>query len=1607
MSVQQTLKNQAAAIDGKLPETEQVVDLRGIIAPSSTPFKTPEQVALAAQIKENMPRQNQFEFVKTTPKLDAGLYPGASADNIRAENQTKWDQLKIGAAQFAIEAGVGALQYTSLLADVGLITDIIQGEEDEFSNTVSRALGDTKERWAEAAGTIYRREDAPKFDPGSWSFWASNAGSLGSVIAVMAPSMAAAAIATKAGAALLPTAAVKGGAIATGGTRLVRAMRAVRASQKLKRIGQAGVSSVSSRLMENTLMASETVEEFKASLEGQINPETGVEFTEMEIAKAAGDAGAEVWRKGGILLALDMFQYGRMFRGINYARMGAKDGAKRGIMRRALTATGGFVAKDMGTESFEEGYQFIINKEAQRSAKEGLGLEVAGGSLVDRMADYFVDDDFKTSVLMGAVGGGVFGGVATVREAIEQRKARKERARLRDIYNKNHLSIMGNAAAFENAEAHEIVTVALEKARSGDIDQLVADFNDLYSEPDESLTSQNIDPKEYRDKITKALQVVETVAEEYNRSMNLELPEVLKTPHAIARLDQKLGYDYLKSLNDAKEQLLGKDKLNFEAIEKKTADQMVQLKRKVSNKQTKDADELAKDIVKNSDVYNSVQHVMSTIKTPLDAEYNDIYKQITKVNDYIEKAKTFEQDLETETGQLKRIAEIKAAREKADLKTKTAADAAAKKDTARKKGTTQEDTTTEEEETEAENQLSADEFDATGELDISKLDEETKKYVEERNKVAEEKGTYNPGTPDGTKVFSTWSNKKGGHRRTWVRNEVVKDGKGREWRVEKPIKNHTGVRLLPVDKKEGGKTIWEVEKEYGAISHESKKQGYKNWTVNKFKLDLMKVRQKQDNRAEVVYQQVKAGIIETGGQEFSNWKPLAKEKMHFSLKDMEVKLSKGDKFAFDGHPELSTIGWFDIDYAAAAKPMTPGVAEDAELVLNTDHGKDAIIVTQNNKIISQVFPAGKDEQFKALLVLLSEKGGTVPVKITNKLASFDGNLGNIPGSRTSPRNFIGSDFLYKGKVFLGSRKPKDTSIHFYSEDGDTYEYHLSDKQYSAGIGVGNTFMLAVAPDGNPVIITLNESTLSEVVGESGKSLAEETLVKLETKADELTEDFKKRVRAYRDGITETGEPITKISSLTVSIEQVKKDMGFLANSEKESGSRPLIATELEKILEPVVRLVEQKRVTINKKDKSGKLVENVHYELTKNYFNVRFNLTGETLDDINIGVTVTNAIDQTDPNKEYPFVRETAKTREAAIAKLGSRFLVTSLDKMADTSTRKEYIKKILDEQWVTTDIYPGRPWVNTRLVLELDAESKKVVKDQVQAPHRTAPKSAAAIAKSKKSKKEDYKKRTVEEARTQAIANAKKAVDNIIDILDESGMQLKQAKAEKEGVEVYTLEQFAEDHIGDLLSVEELTNEFKNTFSVLRDAKPNAATNTVAKLAMKEVAENILLGAEDSYFVEDTTEPKEVADTKKSIAQALENNKSTKDKLGTNPFKKLEEALSGSPQPITPIPPVQVAAKAENLASQNIPDEMSKKKPNFTLVKKKEPKEKPASQSSVAAERGQRPAAPDKVTLDKLLQGVKSNVTNLDASLSKEAITKAKDLNKKGNLNIKCKPKS
>lgn len=1522
----ENLRDQAQQIDNpNTPRPEKyIINITGgeQIGASGGTLATPTTTARARELDQSMGPQIQGEFLDFDPRLDRGILSGDDQNEIRAQNQTGWDLWKAGTIKVVSELSLGTLEATALMADFDMHLKAFRGIEQDFSNSLSSRIAEIKQEFEDKYAKVYTSKEDEGFSPFSGSWWANNAGSVASAVTLMIPS----------------TLAIKGASAVLRSSKAVRALRLTNTTKA----GVKGISSaLVSRLGENAMEAAEAVEEVREFLKGEINPNTGVEFTEQEINQLAGEAGRKTWSRNWWMIVLDAFQYAKIFKGIDYARRTSTEAVKKSLASKV----GGFIVKDMGGEGFEEGYQFIASQESQLDVKRLMGEVEGESSFLDRLSQYIIDDDFKTSVLLGAIGGGIFSGVGQITTARGEKKRQTlERLRIEDIKKIHDAAIAKSAERFDQAEDQELITNAFEKAKMGELDSLEADLQDLYYESDEALEAEGRNPAEYRAKVKRAQELIKTFGKEYNKVQNEDIDPELKDMTVFSRMDRRITQQQRGRLNDLRKEVYDDDLEIFKKKEESTASDMVRLKTLMHNKNIAKASELAKHIVEVSDKYKTEAEVRDAINTVNDSTYAQLDKTDAILNEREKAAEKFENDLKTKAGQERLKRENKARAEKIL--------AMYEQENARKAKNA-------EEEAEGDDG-STSQF----EPDMTKWSPEQKAYHAKRQERIKEVGEYDPGTPDGKKVFTT-SDKKTGEARTWVAGEKVRGPKGEEYTVIKPSRGKNGAVLM--DSKGNYTSTFSV----GEVSLESKKPGRKDWTVNKFVFDPVKKRQKQEERqsarAEKRYETVtKQGLVKTSAQEFENYRP--------ALDDNGKQIYRRGNPVWQFEPIIDDNGnrldvslsgkeWFPINYTLAALPLDGPI--DVEIVLDTSKDKDAIIVKQGGENVAMIFPKGMETEFNNLLEYLSKKGGTIKARIIKKEVTPEGNLGNVKGRQFNLNEFKDSPFLPQGKIFIGSRKPKDKSYTFVAKDGSKIEVPVSETQLKSGEGVGNTYMLLLSPNNEYVPVQLNEATLDSItIQDNGReiSIADKLLEDLENEAVAIQTEFNARVAAYvADG-----------SSIALAKKRAKKEFGFaeVAGSKEQ----PIVQRRLKEILDPFTRMVESQIKTKFNPETGNMEPETINgravRQITKNYFRVRFILhEGEGAAENSVGVEVVNSEPNPDKGSTQDYVKRVATSREESKDILGSRFMRVSVDSITGENGG-DYVSRIIDNKWVSTDVNPTRPWVNTRLVLKLDSEAQTEVAKGIAKPKAT--KSETSKSKPKTSKKDAAVQKDIEIEREERMIKARLDSIKINDYLED-----------KKGKSEYTQEQFVEDNLQGFITPEEFTTEVSNKVAeyLSKEDYPDneLVIKTAYRMAFRDVYSDIINNMSSADL---------------DVTPEVETNSTPDTVLGTENQTQKEKDSENTQQ-----------VSNEGLKSLKKTTLTSKKKVTFGKVKTSKTASSTPSSTSKIGERKDDWGSMDALT-QLLNETTSNNVETLNKSMSPEAVKKAQEMAKKEELKINCKKK-
>lgn len=328
-------------------------------------------------------------------EYDVDLYPALDWQTKRAENQPWYEQLGGFLYQSVVGEIIGGtlegIGYLFELPDWG---DIAKGEEAEVGNWLTH-IGEALQEHTRDAAPIYQTNPG-EFNPSDSGWWFGNGVSVVSTLSLLLPVAGEARALGMAGRALGIT------------SRMAKGMKALgMSSQAINRLGQVGKGvwmATRSRHIENMMESTQTYK----SLLDKYSKSHGME----EARKLAAEGAAKVYRDNWAMLAMDIPQY--MLLGSKWSGMGGK------LAERAVKATGktwpkhlmktGGTAFALGSEGFEEAYQFVVAKEAEymMDVKAGLIDRKDEQYFTERLDKYMDDGELWTSAFFGALGGGIF-----------------------------------------------------------------------------------------------------------------------------------------------------------------------------------------------------------------------------------------------------------------------------------------------------------------------------------------------------------------------------------------------------------------------------------------------------------------------------------------------------------------------------------------------------------------------------------------------------------------------------------------------------------------------------------------------------------------------------------------------------------------------------------------------------------------------------------------------------------------------------------------------------------------------------------------------------------------------------------------------------------------------------------------------------------------------------------------------------------------------------------------------------------------------------------------------------------------------------------------------
>ncbi len=430
---------------------------------------------------------NPLEGPTPSEQYTPGYRAGTSLEDTLAKNQHGWDQFANFLEQTGVSALTGTVEAGSYMLDFEQHINMLKGVENEYSN----AVADQMKQWNEAnkeAMPIYLSDKNKGFEPTSAEWWANNGASgLGTVLGLLIPAAGAAKLGKLAG---------------------------------LGELGQTITATVFSRIAENTMEAAPVYEEAFKTLKAQ-------GLSDEEASKRAGDAAAKVYNTNWVFALQDFAQFAAISKGFGSVAKG-----KKGL---------GFgeLLKQMAGEGAEEAGQYVVSEEGKRTAA-GANVDYFGDGFTKRLSDYIHDDEFKTSTLLGAVGGGLFHGVGKATDIITDEPGLTDR--VQDWAKQKMRSIVGRGIQKEQANTVDDTGTSRKTDDINYSEMLVNKYNEgKINEYKTQLEAWSKDTKDTdaRESFKKYIEDIDYINTEEAKMKTAAVPEELRKGIILNKLEQR------------------------------------------------------------------------------------------------------------------------------------------------------------------------------------------------------------------------------------------------------------------------------------------------------------------------------------------------------------------------------------------------------------------------------------------------------------------------------------------------------------------------------------------------------------------------------------------------------------------------------------------------------------------------------------------------------------------------------------------------------------------------------------------------------------------------------------------------------------------------------------------------------------------------------------------------------------------------------------------------------------------------------------------------------------------------------------------------------------
>lgn len=433
--------------------------------------KAAEENILPKEWLQNSPiHYNVADGYDTNMDYESLINPELREDYF-AKQQSLLGLIGKGAVRGVSAITAGTLESLGYLVNPNTYRALF-GEEivGDFENQFSKIFRELKESMNDLTDPIYRTMQSKSdslweamFDA---TFWAGNAESIATTLSLMIPGIAAAKGFSTVGKGLGKL-GMRLGATAKGAARTARITANVGAG-------------LTSRIMESSMEAKEAYDSF---IEAHKLDDKYVN-DEAQLRLDAGKAASTTMLANMPLFLIDAFQFDSILSGFASFK-NANSRLKR--IANSLSDYG----MNAISEGLEEGTQHVIQKEAEFSALSDPELKkMLGESFSERWDKYTDDIEFKTSILLGAAGGGLFRAAGPTLNKIYT-KALDRLNKYRTA--KEIATVQKNPDAFKILSQHEFEEQLGKHVKADSLDQLIQMYEDRVGtlEGEDQVTANN------------------------------------------------------------------------------------------------------------------------------------------------------------------------------------------------------------------------------------------------------------------------------------------------------------------------------------------------------------------------------------------------------------------------------------------------------------------------------------------------------------------------------------------------------------------------------------------------------------------------------------------------------------------------------------------------------------------------------------------------------------------------------------------------------------------------------------------------------------------------------------------------------------------------------------------------------------------------------------------------------------------------------------------------------------------------------------------------------------------------------------------------------------